>query len=201
LFFAVAGAGLANPIVNGSFEDSACDPVFGNFNTQAAGSACVTSWTVTQNSVDYINGYWQASDGMHSIDLNGNQFAGGIEQVFDTLLGYMYIVTFDLAGNPDGGVKTLDVTAAGTTTSYSFDTAGKDTTNMGWSTQVFAFTADSTSTTLRFLSTTDNCCAGAAIDNVAVTDAPEPSSLLLIGAGALAIHRRRKILAAADNKN
>jgi choice-of-anchor C domain-containing protein len=188
-----AGLAFASTFDNGSFEISTCDPLAGSFNTQGAGSTCLTAWTVTQNNVDYINGYWQASDGTHSIDLNGNTFAGGIEQVFDTVVGYFYLVTFDLAGNPDGGIKTLDVTAGGTTTSYSFDTAGKDTTNMGWAPQFFAFTANSTSTTLRFLSTTGDCCAGPALDNVAVTAAPEPSSLVLIvvGASALALIRRR----------
>jgi len=194
LLLLTAGFAFAATFDNGSFEISTCDPLAGSFNTQGAVSTCLTAWTVTQNNVDYINGYWQASDGTHSVDLNGNTSAGGIEQVFDTLVGYLYLVTFDLAGNPDGGIKTLDVTAAGTTTSYSFDTAGKDLTNMGWSQQFFAFTANSTSTTLQFLSTTGDCCAGAALDNVAVTAAPEPSSLVLIGLGAsaLGLIRRRK---------
>lgn len=109
-----------------------------------------------------------------------------------------------MAGNPDGGVKTMLVSANGNpAATYSFATSGYSTTNMGWTTKTYTFTATGASTTLSFTSQNPGV-SGPALDDVQVIDlnAIEPVvavstlsqwSLLALGAllALLALRRYR----------
>ena len=77
----------------------------------------------------------------------------------------------------------MNVTAADTTTPFTYDTAVEQntTTDMKWKDQTFSFAATGTSTTLTFTSTTTttgpspigvSAAAGPVIDDVVVTAAP-----------------------------
>jgi len=169
LFVGLVGTASAAPVnSNGSFE-TGIEP--GVFTTLLAGdNTSIPGWTVESGSVDYIGTYWSASDGDRSLDLTGFN-AGAVSQTFPTVVGHTYEVTFDLAGNPAGppAVKTLEVDAGGTATSYNFDVTGHTLADMGWQQETFSFTATGTSTTLTFTSL-DNTFYGPALDNVAVTD-------------------------------
>jgi choice-of-anchor C domain-containing protein len=203
LFAVSAALASAAAFTNGGFESSTCDPAAGSYNTQSSGSTCIAGWTVGNNGLDYINGYWVASEGTHSLDMNGSGGVGSIQQSFDVNNGHTYQVSFDLSGNPgDQGVKSMDVNVGGGTSSFTFDSAGTSTANMGWVTHSFTFdTGLSSSETLQFLSTTNNCCFGPALDNVVVVDlgrtgsgVPEPSAFVLLGSAlvGLGFLRRRK---------
>jgi len=191
---ALAGVAPASVIVNGGFESGTFSGA--PFDTLGAGNTNLTNWTVGGNSIDWIGSYWQPSQGNRSIDLSGNG-AGSLSQTFATVAGQVYKVTFDLAGNPDGGptVKTLGVQATGNAAqSYTFDTTGWNRFNMGWAGQTYLFTATGTSTTLTFTSTTATPY-GPALDNVVVDPVPEPLSLvvfggLVVGGAGIALRRR-----------
>lgn len=184
----------ANLVQNGSFENGA-NP--GLFQTLDAVSTVITGWTVSQGSIDYIGALWQASNGSRSLDLSGGN-AGRIQQTFNTTVGGTYRVTFDLAGNPNASpiIKDMRVSAGGSSADFSFNTTGKSSSNMGWLSKSWDFTANSTTTTLEFISLT-NSFAGPALDNVSVialsppptpTSIPEPSSMLgLLSLGVLGI--------------
>ena len=200
---ALAMSASAAPFQNGSFEAGTLNST-GTFDTLAAGSTAITGWTVVGNGIDYIGALWPASQGSRSLDLLSCGVSGGVAQTFDTTAGVTYLVTFSLAGNPDGGVKTLTVSPASNTQSYTFHTAGFSNSNVGWSSQTFAFTATASSTTLTFLGGVlggGSSCAGSALDNVAVAPANGPASavpaggglaaVLLAGAGLAALARRR----------
>ncbi|MBN2011650.1 choice-of-anchor C family protein [candidate division KSB1 bacterium] len=195
-----------NLILNGSFEQSIYSETPGySFKTLTAGTGnatAINNWTVNSGSIDYIYNYWQASDGKYSLDMSG-AVAGGIQlsQSINTVLGKQYLVSFDMAGNPDnkatGVIKTLEVAVAGISNTFTFDVTSTDKSNMGWQTNSFIFTASGTSTILNFKSLT-NTPYGPALDNVSVTQVvPEPGTCLLLGVGlvgigAIQIKRRKQ---------
>ena len=171
-WLAVAWPCMAARFQNGSFENASVDPD-GSFVTLAVGSTQITGWTVVSGNIDYIGGYWEASNGARSLDLVGNQNVGGVEQTFDTVPGATYSVLFDVAGNPTGPptIKPLTVSAGTVVQNYTFDSTGKSVSDMGWVTNQLTFTATGKSTTLSFISDTTGagCCFGAALDNVRVS--------------------------------
>jgi choice-of-anchor C domain-containing protein len=168
----------ASLIQNGSFEqhDSYLDGVY-TFKTVNSGTA-VTGWTIGDGGIDYIQIYWQAGDGIYSIDLSGDN-AGLMAQSFNTSPGQSYTVTFLLAGNPDSSAdKQLQLTVTGSTdfqsALYTFQQNGWTKRNMGWTPESFTFTAVDSSYTLEFKSLNNNGW-GPALDKVEVIPLPPPS--------------------------
>lgn len=198
---AMAPAGAAT-IVNGSFE-LGTDPG-DSFTSQAAGSTAITGWTVGGFGVDYIGGYWQASDGVRSLDLSMLS-SGSVSQAIDTVIGQLYTVTFDLSGNPDAGTgsKISVVSISGSLPNVETYTVGATNshTNMNWETFSYSFTAFATSSLLTFASAEFNPY-GPALDNVSIVEGgggsgstvPEPANwaLLLAGFGLVGIASRRR---------
>jgi choice-of-anchor C domain-containing protein len=167
----------SNLVVNGSFETG---PDTGpSFVRLAPGSTAITGWTVTRAPIDYCApASIGPSDGVRSIDLDGNDGdAGGIAQTLVTTPGVTYLVTFDMAGNPNNPapIKLMRVSAAGQSADFSFDITGRDKFNMGWTAKSWQFTAVGSSTSLEFqsLDPPDVAGRGPAIDNVVVSTAPD----------------------------
>jgi choice-of-anchor C domain-containing protein len=152
---------------NGSFEFGS-DP--GMYTTLNIGSTNINGWTINSGSIDYIGAHWEASDGIRSIDMNGNE-KGSISQSFSTTLGARYKVTFDLSGNPDGdpNIKLLTVSAASESKSFSYDINHEGTTrlDMKYAPQSFTFTATGINTTLTFASAIEGYY-GPVLDKVVV---------------------------------
>ena len=91
-------------ITNGSFELGDYYPPGGSFRTLYASDDShddILGWDVVENSIDWIDGYWQASDGDYSIDMSGVAAGTIVSQTFSTIAGIWYQVAFDLSGNPD----------------------------------------------------------------------------------------------------
>ena len=178
-------AANAQAFQNGSFETG---PNPGSYATHNNGSTAITGWTVGGASIDYIGSYWAAGEGDRSIDLSGNT-AGSVAQTFDTVIGQHYLVSFLLAGNPDGApsVKNVGVGATGNATAnITFDSTGNSRSSMGWTQYSYDFVATGASTTLSFASL-DNSPYGAALDGVSVAAVPEPAVWgMMIGGFALA---------------
>lgn len=186
-------ASAANLLVNGSFEAGTGNPGT-QWSTLAAGSPVLTGWTVGAGSIDWIGTYWQAADGVRSVDLHGN-VAGTLSQTFATQVGQQYLVRFALAGNPDGApsTKTAQVTSGNAVENVSFTLpAGTTRANMNWTYEEFTFTALAASSTLSFVSTSSGVFFGAAIDDVSVTLVPEPAAATLLGLAFLVARRRHR---------
>lgn len=144
----------------------------GSFSEPSAGQM-IGPWTVTPNNVDLNGkGKYQAADGVQSVDLSGNS-PGGVARSFDTfafpLPLYTYVITYCLAGNPDGGptVKTGQVLVNNAPVqNFSFDSTGKSPSNMGYLPQSVTFTSAGPSAKVEFRSTTATVY-GPVIDKVA----------------------------------
>ncbi|MDQ7250174.1 choice-of-anchor C family protein [Dongia sedimenti] len=153
-------------VKDGSFEDP---HVAGTFIALPGGSDQLNGWVIGGAGVDHIGSYWQASEGGQSLDMS-NLDAGSISRELTGLTaGREYTVTFDMAGNPDGGptVKSLKIEVGGASADYDFDTTGHSKADMGWQTKSFTFVATSDTETLTFTSLTPGAY-GPALDNVSI---------------------------------
>jgi choice-of-anchor C domain-containing protein len=163
------------------------------------GNNCITGWTVGPHSVDLINGYWEAKDGTHSIDLSGNA-PGSIMQTFNTVSGELYTVNYWLSGNPDGGDATkfglISAVDGGIVQSATFlGLQGSSHSNMNYLPWTFSFTATGAQTTLSFAGDGSDGAYGAVLDAVQViAPVPEPATwaMMLFGFGAIGFAMRRR---------
>lgn len=157
----------ANLIVNGSFETGPA--VSGSAMMLSGGSTAIAGWVVAPSNVDYVtNSLWSAAEGARSVSLNGLA-TGGISQTFTTIPRAQYTVRFYLAGDPGStpAIKTMRVSAAGQFADYSVDITGMWAWEPGWDSHMFAFIANSNSTTLAFTSLMSGD-TGPAVDSVTV---------------------------------
>ena len=159
----------APDVENGSFETGTNPGVFTQLT--APDSINIASWTVSSGTVDYIGTYWQAADGVRSIDLNGTS-AGAVRQSITTESGKTYKVSFSLSGNPEGGVgiKTMTADVGATPIAFSYEVGALNTrAGMKWAAKSFTFVAAAATTALTFTSTSTTAGAfGPALDKVRV---------------------------------
>ena len=201
IFFVLLACGLgfavpasAGPlIINGSFETASVDPGPSCLEL-FAGDTSIEGWEVTGLSIHYCNpGYWPASDGMRSLDLDGETYSyGGVRQIFGTVAGLSYTVAFDMGGNNynEPFIKPMRVSADGQSEVFEFDTR---IGGYGWSALTWTFVADDDSATLEFFSLTAGTEIsgwGPLIDNVSVVPEPETRTLLLASLFGLAALRQ-----------
>jgi choice-of-anchor C domain-containing protein len=162
-----ASPATAGQLADGSFE---APVVPGTFTEPVAGQS-LGPWTVGGDSVDLNSSrQWDAADGQQSLDLNGRA-PGSVSQPIATFPLTTYIVTFQLAGNPDAGpalkTGTLQVDGA-PVRNFSFDTTGRSRRAMGYVQETATFTTLlDPSVTLTFASTTPGAY-GPVIDDVQV---------------------------------
>jgi len=200
LMMGISGMAEANLITNGSFEGGPQGTSYVTINSNGdIGNTSIPGWTV-YGSVDWINNYWQNSNGSNSLDLAGYYLQGMVlSNPFPTTPNATYRVTFDMAGNPDQPYnKTLLAVYMNNPDStlglypFTFIQAGHTAGNMGWQTESFDFVAADTTAQLAFLDITVSPYGtgnawGAALDNVNVNPVPEPSTFCLLGAGLASI--------------
>jgi len=194
--FAVASASGA-PIFESGFSDPSLPA--GPYERLDAATS-IGPWTVGGSGVDWVGNYWQSADGDGaSIDIN-KEAGGSLSTILaGATAGQRYTMTFAMAGNPDtlaydtNHVKSMRVSVGGVTQDFTFDVANRfgagassSRADMGWVYYSLNFTATGNDL-LTFSSLNPNTMWGAALDNVSISPredvVPEPSSVLLLGAG------------------
>jgi choice-of-anchor C domain-containing protein len=149
---------------------------------------------VTGFSIDYNGAPWAASDGSRTLDLDGRDAVlSGVEQTFATVAGKVYVVSFDLSGNPGGlpAIKRLRVSVDGVTHDYQHDSSGQNMSALTWQSLSFSFVASGSSATLVLTSLQETPNSwGPMIDRVSVTEAPPAPCLYSFSSGAGAAHIR-----------
>jgi choice-of-anchor C domain-containing protein len=153
---------------NGGFENAAANPG-GSYLSLGPDDKQITGWIVGGKGIDYIGTYWQPSEGSRSIDLSLTD-NGTIGTTLNTIPGTTYRLSFDMAGNPDGGPdeKSLRVWIDDRSQDFTFSIKGKTREDMGWEPKTLEFTATTSATLLKFEGLT-NTAWGPVIDNVIVT--------------------------------
>ncbi len=172
-------------VVNGSFEDGA-DIAPGGFLTLTGGDdSSITGWTVLNDGVDYIGTYWQASDGVRSLDLS-SETAGGVMQMisgFET--GKHYRITFDISANSGSLTRPRRLVASATggeAVIYSYLNPDNTNDNMQYETFTYDFFASGLMQQISFKSL-DLTPYGPVLDNVSISLVPEPATWGLMIAG------------------
>jgi choice-of-anchor C domain-containing protein len=155
---------LAQALIKNRGFESGTDP--GDAAVLAPGSNAIEGWTVIDAAVSYVGRKWEQAEGARSVAL---LCGGGITQTIETEPDQTYEVRFNMAGDPDAtpSLKTVIVALGAETRIFTFDTAGRSRTDMGWAARTHVFKASAKASTLTFRSPKDKCSAPA-VDNVRV---------------------------------
>ena len=155
---------LAQPLITNRGYESGKEP--GEAMVVAPGSKVIDGWTVVDGDVSYVGRKWQHAEGARSVGLT---CGGAITQTIETEPDQTYEVRFNMAGDPDAApsLKTVIVSLGAETRVFTFDTAGRSRTDMGWASRTHVFKASGKTSMLAFRSPKDKCSAPA-VDNVRV---------------------------------
>lgn len=158
------GVVLAQALITNRGYESGKDP--GEAMVVAPGSKVIEGWTVVDGDISYVGRKWQHAEGSRSVGL---LCGGGISQTIETEPDQTYEVRFNMAGDPDAApsLKTVIVSLGAETRVFTFDTAGRSRTDMGWASRTHVFKASGKTSMLAFRSPKDKCSAPA-VDNIRV---------------------------------
>jgi hypothetical protein len=214
LGFASLEANAANLLLNGSFETSTyVAPIPGGYAfgpySPMLGSSSISNWSWSETVAPYPGavrlldqaidgsgaiGGLAASVGTYAVSLEGN--ASSISQTI-TLAAGQYQLSFDASWWLPSALAVNPIYASLGGVNFSFNNSTNAfSPTQGYNTYTSGVFTLATAGAYELRIAADNPVAGAnagtAVDNVSLTAVPEPSSLALVGLGAVALLRRRR---------
>jgi hypothetical protein len=188
-----------NVLVNGNFDEPPPNM-----------DGTVTGWDVTGHVAAVTGQGFTTADQAAALSVSGSFEGDMLAQTFTTTIGQAYALDFDAGvyGKPTAGPLSLQIQVMGTST--LLDQTVQPPNNNDFNPAPFnhysyMFTADSTSTTLKFTdSGGGNQNADVMVDTVSVSAVPEPASsaLVIMGAASLGLVLSRKgVQARIDQKS
>ncbi|MEL7022735.1 MAG: DUF642 domain-containing protein [Pseudomonadota bacterium] len=191
--FAVSATANASLIVNGGFEDT--DVNGGDGGWQWYTSSNVDGWEGSNIEIWQDFGAIGPYEGNQHAELNAHPSSGdafSIFQSFETNPGDTYELFFAYGARRNND-ESFQVQLDGIGVGSLLDQLIDDHTVNAWSTFSYVFTADSTSTTLRFTSVTpESGTVGNFLDGISVVAVPAPGTLLLLGTALMGLGLRRR---------
>lgn len=170
----------AQLLANGNFESGPVIPLAAPILAVAPGGTALTGWSVAVGAVNIVtDNYWVPLSGTRSLVLSNANGAGAIEQSIATAPGAVYRLTFWMSGEPFSAptIKHMRVNAGPVQQDFAFDNTPAWHWDMAWEQHTLDFTANSSTSTLRFTSL-ETTAWGPAVDSMKVelVSASVPSS-------------------------
>ena len=191
-----------NLIRNGSFEQ----PSVSFQQSVTSGSTFLTDWTIGGSGDVYIhngpaNGgnYGPAQDGVDYLDLSGSSGTHAfVYQDFQTIPGRNYTLSLYTGSSSFSPTSTIHLFVFENEVGYLLKTdltPLAPTGNVNWKQEIFSFTASQPSTRLEFQDTSSFDDNASYIDNVSITQAPEPTTMgmALVSLTTVFLLRKRRI--------
>lgn len=207
----VSGVSASNIVVNGSFEN----PYVSNQHYWDLFDQ-IPGWSLSQGFGIEIqtNGVYhpdsQAAQGRQWVELDSDRCRPGVAncptgvagngnsaiyQILDTTPGQEYLLSFAFSPRPGITDNGIQVFWGNSLVSSSVNASGAGLNLPSWNYFQYSLIADSTQTKLSFANFNSNDTFGGLIDDVSVSEVPEPGSLALLAvSGLVALSRRRKAL-------
>lgn len=160
----------AQMLANGNFENGPAIPLASPILAVPPGSTALTGWSVVVGAVNIVtDNYWVPLSGTRSLVLSNANGAGAIQQTIATAPGAVYRLTFWMSGEPFSSptLKHMRVNAGPVQQDYTFDNTPAWHWDMAWEQHTLDFTANATTSTLRFTSL-DASPWGPAVDSMKV---------------------------------
>ncbi len=193
----------ANLIINGSFEDPV---ISGSYASFLPGATALTGWTIPGPFVTIIhhspdagsaNGYSTynfAKSGDNYLDLSGTGNQSAIYQDFATIPSAAYNLSFYIGASAETlPAATIGVDLVGSISLFHLTlTPSAPSTNINWTLQSLNFVANSTTTRLSLKGLSGFDDNASFVDNISVSQIPEPSSALTLSLAGLTLLRRRR---------
>ena len=209
----LVGISHASLIINGGFENPV---VFapGGVVAYPGGSTGITGWTVTGSDVVLINNthteagplVFNSQELFQHVDVTGagnTGFSNGIFQNVPTTIGQIYNLSYWI-GRANGASNdpryqtqsTVFLGVGGMLVASSTNADIGTTGTINWKSFSHSFTATTTSTQIGFFNGTPDLAGGgnnfAGVDNVSMEAVPEPTTIFAMGAGLVALMKKRK---------
>jgi hypothetical protein len=181
----LTGISAANIVVNGGFENPAVPT--GSFTLFPA----IPGWTLASGPSIEIQNHAAGSpfEGQQLLELDSDANSSVYQDLVTTPISYT--LSFAFSPRPGVAVNSMQVFWNGSLLD-TLNASGTGLSDTQWTTHAYTVTATGSTTRVQFTGIGPSDSFGEYLDNVMVSNVPEPASLLTVAAGLLLVAYRAK---------